>query len=111
MAKILIVDEVPGNRRLTVSLLRNHGHSVLGASNDAEAVSLVRSESPDLMVVDILAPGADGCEFVLTLRAEADLVQPRLLLRATANNEAEARALAHAFGAAFVVKPTKSEML
>ncbi|HEY8068134.1 MAG TPA: diguanylate cyclase [Burkholderiales bacterium] len=111
MATFLIVDAVPADRRFVASLLRSRGHRVLEAPDDEEAIKLVRSERPDLMLVDILAPGMDGCQFVLKVRSDPGLVQPRLLLRTIASSEAEVRALAHAFGAAFALKPTNPEML
>ncbi|HLX79235.1 MAG TPA: diguanylate cyclase [Burkholderiales bacterium] len=111
MATVLIVDAVQADRRFVASLLRNHGHRVLEASDDGDAIELLRSEQPDLMLIDILAPGMDGCQFVLKVRSDPGVVQPRLLLRTIASSEAEARALAHAFGAAFALKPTNPEML
>src|SRR2546429_8092249 len=53
----------------------------------------------------------DGCRFVVQMRCEPRLPQPRVLMRAVASVEAEARALAHAFGASFVIKPTNPELL
>jgi diguanylate cyclase (GGDEF)-like protein len=111
MANILVVDEARTNRRFVASLLRNRGHQVREASDAQEALGLIRSERPDLVLVDILVPGMDGCQFILAMRSNPDLVQPRVLLRSAANVEAETRALAHAFGAAFVVKPANPEML
>src|SRR5882672_7339100 len=111
MAKILIVDEATANRGGVAPVLRKRGHDVLEASDGDAAIELLRSERPDLMLVDVLMQGMDGCQFIFKVRADMDLVQPRLLLRTTKDSEAEARALAHAFGAAFVAKPTNPEML
>lgn len=111
MANVLIVDAAPINRRFVASQLRGHGHRVLETSDPEEALKLVRTERPDLILVDILMPGMDGCQLILAVRSDRGLVQPRVLLRAAANVEAETRALAHAFGAAFVVKPANPETL
>jgi diguanylate cyclase (GGDEF)-like protein len=111
MAKILIVDEAAGERSAVAALLRKHGHSVREAAAEEEALGMVRSERPDLLIVDILMQGMDDCHFVVRVRADPGLCQPRLLLRSTSTNEAESRALAHAFGAGFVVKPCTPEML
>jgi diguanylate cyclase (GGDEF)-like protein len=111
MAKILVFDTNPVSRRFVVALLRNHGNSVRDVGDPREALMLVREECPDLMIVDIAAPDMDGCRFVVQMRCEPGLPQPRVLMRAVAGVEAEARALAHAFGASFVVKPTNPELL
>jgi diguanylate cyclase (GGDEF)-like protein len=111
MANILVFDTNSVSRRFVVAQLRNHGNSVRDVGDAAEALTLVREECPDLMIVDIAAPDMDGCRFVVQMRCEPGLPQPRVLMRAVAGVEAEARALAHAFGASFVVKPTNPELL
>jgi diguanylate cyclase (GGDEF)-like protein len=111
MANILVFDTNSVSRRFVVAQLRNHGNSVRDVGAAAEALTLVREECPDLMIVDIAAPDMDGCRFVVQMRCEPGLPQPRVLMRAVAGVEAEARALAHAFGASFVVKPTNPELL
>jgi diguanylate cyclase (GGDEF)-like protein len=111
MAKILVFDTNSVSRRFAVALLRNHGNSVQDVGDPLEALMRVREECPDLMIVDIAAPDMDGCRFVVQMRCKPGLPQPRVLMRAVAGVEAEARALAHAFGASFVVKPTNPELL
>jgi diguanylate cyclase (GGDEF)-like protein len=111
MATILIVEERPVNRRFVVTLLQDHGHRLLEATDSEEALRIGRAEKPDLVLIDVLAPSMDGCQFVLDLRSEPDLVQPRVVFRAAAYIEAEARALASAFGASFAAKPSDPETL
>jgi len=111
VANILVVDEAPVNRRFVSSLLRHRGHQVREAAVARETLELVRSQHVDLLLIDVLMPEMEACQFILTMRSDRSLVQPRVLLRATANVEAETRALAHAFGAAFVVKPVNPETL
>src|SRR5256884_1147546 len=111
MANILVLDTKSVSRRFVVALLRNHGHAVREVGETSEALTLAREQGPDLLIVDIAAPDRDGCRFVVQMRCEPRLPQPRVLMRAVAGVEAEARALAHAFGAAFVIKPTNPELL
>lgn len=111
MPSILVFDANPVSRRFLAALLRNHGNDVRDVSDAGEALTLVRAECPELMIVDITVPDMDGCRFVVRMRCEAGVPQPRVLMRAVAGVEAEARALAQAFGASFVVKPTNPELL
>lgn len=111
MPDILVFDANPVSRRYLAALLRNHGNTVRDCGDAAEALAQLRPRCPDLMIIDITAPDMDGCRFVVQLRCEPALPQPRVLMRANASAEAEARALAHAFGASFVVKPTNPELL
>lgn len=109
MATILIVEDRPINRRFVGSFLEDRGHRVLGASDGEAALRIVRAETPDLVVIDILTSGMDGCQFVVTLRSDPELVQPRVVFRSAAYIEVEAEALANAFGASFVAKPAGPE--
>ena len=111
MANILVFDANSASRRLVAALLRNHGNCVRDVGDADEALTLVRRECPDLMIIDITAPDIDGCKFVVRMRCEPSLPQPRVLMRAVASVEAEVRALAHAFGASFVIKATNPELL
>ncbi|TMG74126.1 MAG: diguanylate cyclase [Betaproteobacteria bacterium] len=111
MATILIVEERPVNRRFVATLLQDRGHRLFQATDSEGALRIVRAEKPDLVLIDVLAPSMDGCQFVLNLRSEPGLVQPRVVFRAAAYIEAEARALASAFGASFAAKPADPETL
>src|SRR5438034_5462197 len=111
MANILVFEAKSASRRLVAALLRNHGNCVRDVGDADEALTLVRRERPDLMIIDIATPDIDGYRFVVRMRCDPSLPQPRVLLRAVASVEVEARALAHAFGAAFVIKPTNPELL
>ena len=92
-------------------MLKGHGHRLLEASKVEEALRVVRAKKPDLVLIEILTPSIDGCEFVRKLRAEPEATRPRVLLRAPAHIETEARALASALGASFVAKPADPETL
>src|SRR2546425_3118107 len=111
MATILVVEERPVNRRFVVTLLQDRGHRLLEAADSEGALRIVRTEKPDLVLVDVLAPSMDGCQFALARRSGPDWVRPRGLFGAAAYTEAEAHALASAFGAFFVAKPADPEAL
>ncbi len=60
---ILIVDDTPVNLKLTRILLVNEGYKVLTAGSAEEALELLRSFHPRLILADIQLPGIDGLEF------------------------------------------------
>jgi diguanylate cyclase (GGDEF)-like protein len=111
MANILILDSHSSSRHFVASSLRKHGHCVVHVGDADEALRLVRLEHPDLLIIDVATPDIDGYRFAMRTRCQLGTPRPRVLMRAAASVEAEARALAHAFGASFVVKPTNSELL
>src|SRR5262249_60650954 len=67
---ILVVDDTPVNLKLTRILLINEGYRVLTAASAEEALELLRSYHPDLILADIQLPGIDGLE--LTRRIKRD---------------------------------------
>jgi len=110
MATILVVEDRPINRRFLVTLLQERGHRLLEASDGEEALRIARAEDPDLVIIELLMPSMDACHFVMGLEAEP-AIQPRVVFRAGAYIETEARALAKAFGAWFLVRPANPEAL
>jgi len=67
---VLVVEDQPHVRRLTVDILRQHGYNVLQAANGTEALSEAAGhhDSIDLLVTDVVMPGMTGREL-------ADLLQ------------------------------------
>lgn len=78
--KILVVDDeallVKGIR----FNLQNEGYKVITGSDGAEAVSLVESEKPDLVVLDVMMPNMDGMTACAKIREFSDV--PIILLTA-----------------------------
>ena len=59
---ILVVDDEPVNIQLLRRKLEWEGLRVLSADNGQTGLDLARSESPDLILLDIMMPGMDGFE-------------------------------------------------
>lgn len=70
MAKVLVVDDETSIVELIKFNLEKDCHQVITATNGEEALRLVRLESPDLMVLDMMIPGIDGLEVCRCLRSE-----------------------------------------
>jgi CheY-like chemotaxis protein len=67
---ILVVDDAPVSLKLTDILLRKEGYKVHGTTDAEQALFLLDSLHPDLMLVDIQLPGMNGLE--LTRRVKQD---------------------------------------
>jgi PAS domain S-box-containing protein len=110
MATILIVDDVPANRRVLATILGYHGHRLLEAADGREALATVHAEHPDLVITDVLMPVMDGYEFVKQLRLEPATSRIPVVFYTAHYGEREARALALSSGVAYVLaKPAGSE--
>ena len=57
---LLVVDDMPVNLALMRAMLRTEPYDVITASSGREALALLASEKPDLILLDILMPDMDG---------------------------------------------------
>lgn len=109
MATILVVDDHALNRQFLVTLLGQHGHHVLEASDGHEAVESARANHPDLVITDVLMPVLDGYGLVKKLRLDAATASMKVVFYTAHYAEHEARALAKSCDVASVLpKPAAS---
>ncbi len=67
--RVLIVDDTPANIDILRRILERESFNTLMASDFQSALSAAASESPDLILLDVMLPGADGFEVCLQLKA------------------------------------------
>jgi two-component system OmpR family response regulator len=105
----MIVDDEPGVRALLRDTLSIAGFEVIEASDGMSAITLLRTNKPALMVIDINMPLMDGFELVERLRTTDDFT-PVLMLTAREDKSDIARGLK--IGADdYVIKPFGIEEL
>ena len=87
-ARILVVDDQRTNAEMVSGLLRNLGYEVELALGGEEALDLVHTKGPDLVISDILMPGVDGYELCRRLRANtATALLPVILVTSAEQSE------------------------
>jgi len=70
MAKILIVDDDPDIALAARIALENAGHTVVEARNQKDGLAAVKSEAPDLIILDVMMDTATaGFQAALALRS------------------------------------------
>ena len=100
--RLLLVDDEAALREPLAEYLVRQGFSVSQAANAAQARSLIKTELPELVLLDIMMPGEDGLSLCRHL-ADAHAI-PTILL--TAKGEATDRIVGLEIGADdYVVKP------
>jgi DNA-binding response OmpR family regulator len=72
MTRILVVDDEPPIVELVRGYLERDGYEVVTAADGPTAVDLVRTTSPDVVVLDVMLPGLDGIEVCRRLRTFSD---------------------------------------
>jgi two-component system, OmpR family, alkaline phosphatase synthesis response regulator PhoP len=83
MTRILIVDDEPKIVRLVADYLGDAGFDVVTAGSGDEALMRVRTDRPDLVVLDLGLPGLDGLDVTRTIRRNGGL--PIIVLTARAD--------------------------
>ena len=100
--RILIVDDDAAIRRLLRGLLRSE-YRLAEAASGEQAVEILPAFCPDLVLLDILLPGIDGCETCRRIKASQTNVQ---IVMISAISSAEQQLRAFEVGADdYLVKP------
>ena len=104
MARTLVVEDNADSLKLFRAVLALRGHAVTGLSGGDELVALVRKEPPDLILLDVQLPGADGYQLLEQLRREIPALPPVVALTAHAMSGDRDRAMAAGFDG-YLTKP------
>ncbi len=72
---VLIVDDEPSILQSLNGLLSDEGFEVITASNGYEALKIIESDSPDLVLLDIWMPGIDGIETLIEIKKDNPFIQ------------------------------------
>lgn len=78
--KILIVDDDVETLRLVGLMLQRQGYEIAAAGNGSQAISMAQSESPDLIVLDIMMPDMDGYQVTKQLRSMPETASTPILM-------------------------------
>jgi DNA-binding NtrC family response regulator len=107
---ILGVDDVKGQREIATSILKKLGYCVNSVSNGEDAISYIKENSTDLLVLDmIMEPGIDGLE---TYRRILELRPGQKAIIASGFSETERVKEAQKLGAGdYIKKPYTIEKI
>jgi putative two-component system response regulator len=105
-AKIAIIDDEPTNVKVVKKYLQTEGYSDFIALLDPlPAVEMIRTQQPDLVLLDVMMPHVSGLEVLSAIRADERFVDlPVIILTAAIDRETKMEALSR--GATdFITKP------
>jgi len=111
-ARLLVVDDEPRTAEVTAELLRRAGYAVDVALSGTEALSRVRSEIPDLMLLDYEMPDMDAPEVLDQLRSGSDRLSFPVIIFTGARPSPGDQVLSIERGAAdYIAKGTDRQVL
>lgn len=107
---ILVVDDTSSNIMILSSLLKEN-YRVKVATSGEKAISIVQSDPPDLILLDIMMPGIDGYETCRRIKADPKYSDiPVIFLTAKSDDEDESKGFE--VGAVdYIIKPINSLVL
>jgi len=94
-ARVLVIDDDEHVLGLLTEVLTGEGYDVVGAMDGAAAVAAIRTQRPDLILLDLMMPVLDGWSFLELYRQLPGPHVPVIVLTAAAQEarvEAEGRA-------------------
>ncbi len=101
-ARVLVVDDEPAIRRFLRASLAAHGYAVFEADSGEAALTAVRADRPDLVVLDLGLPDLDGIEVTRLLR---EWTRIPIIILSVRGQEADKIAALDAGADDYVTKP------
>ncbi len=89
--QVLVVEDDVKTAEIVRAYLEKDGYDVVTAHDGLEGLSAARNYSPDLIVLDLLLPGANGLDVCQTLRNELSI--PIIMLTALSTEQDKLRGL------------------
>ena len=69
---VMVVEDNEKNRKLIRVVLKAKGYNVIEATTGEEALSLLKEQIPDIILMDIQLPGIDGLTLIRQIKADVD---------------------------------------
>ena len=104
--KILVVDDEVNIQKMLKTILEINDYNVVTASNGEEAITKVQSETPDLVLLDLVMPQVNGYQVLEHLKATEETNKLPVILFTAAPPEVAAQSGSSALDAVdYVLKP------
>jgi DNA-binding response OmpR family regulator len=103
--KVLVVDDEEYIQHILNFSFGAEGFEVITASDGEEAVTMARSERPDIIVLDIMMPKMDGYEACKQIKADPQTQDIPVILLTAKGREVDRKLGAEAGADDYVVKP------
>jgi CheY-like chemotaxis protein len=102
--RVLVVDDDSNIRKMIIASLRREGYLFLEAPNGRDALDLMRTEHPDVVVLDLMMPVVSGWDVLRERQSDNDLNSIPVIV-VSANRDPELATVADKGICAFLPKP------
>ena len=109
--KILIVDDSPVERQHLLEALSKQGFQCVIAENGEEAITKSKSESPDLILMDVVMPGQNGFQLTRSITRDERFSDVPVIMCTSKGQETDKVWGMRQGASDYVVKPVKAEEL
>lgn len=110
MARMLVIEDMPANRKLISALLEQAGHTVL-STGDAETGIALAVTGVDLVLMDIHLPGMDGLAATRILKENPETHDIPILAITALATEADRTRILAAGCDGYIAKPVRYKEL
>ena len=109
--RVLVVDDVAGNRGMLGALVGALGFDVVEAADGQQALAQVQAHAPHLVLMDAAMPVMDGIEATRRLRADERWRDLPVLIVSAAVSETDQQRCLDAGASGFIAKPVRHDLL
>ncbi len=109
MSKILIIDDLATEVQIMKSAIAGLGHHVITAGDGETGMNLAKSEKPNLILLDVVLPKADGFNVCRRLKKDPETAGIPIIMISTKSQESDQFWGMKQGADAYLFKPAKSE--
>jgi twitching motility two-component system response regulator PilH len=111
MARILIVDDSPTDVQALKGMLQKGGHIVSDVSTGEEAISKVKTEKPDVVIMDVVMPGVNGFQATRQLSKDPETAHIPVIVVSSKSQDTDRMWALRQGAKEYLVKPVKENDL
>lgn len=107
--KILVVDDTPELLDITLRTLKKANYNVFSAANGKECLEVVEKEKPDIILLDVMLPDANGKDLAIQIKNNPELSPVFIILLSSLRTSPDFIAAGLEDGAdGYIVRPVET---